>query len=568
MNNDELVEHFDVYAEMAVDMACNDIDKLIDKEFIDRLHELPQNARERVLEHISSDAISNAPEDKRLALWIELSRFIRNHRDFSSARWALNEDEIAKVERASESLAPDDPIAVHKILFSNYDLPLYENWKDWDDLDEQRKSRRQQAIMDIMTAGGVDAVIQFALRVEKPKFVGNALALLADNGIDRRLLPELLEADSENLTLFVQGYVWVRRGEKGWEWADGLDKSSWTTTQTGEFLSWLPFTEEAWTRAESWLSKREVEYWRRTAARLFYGTGGDIGLAIDKLIKYRRPWAAIHCLAVMKRDRGTFDKEQAFRALLTPGNADESVEQELRYDIIEIIQELQSDPETNQEDLMNVEWYYLPLLDRHPGASPRTLEFKLANDPMFYCQIIRLVFLPEGQDTRSRQLSESERTLAQSAYSLLFEWKTPPGTQLDGTFSPETFTEWLNHVKAGCGQSGHLGIALEQLGEVLANSPCDPDGLWIHRTVAEALNDKSAKEMREGFSIGISNSRGVYVVDGTGSEERELARKYRQKADEIEGEGFHRLATTIRGIATYYDREAERNISRSGQWDQ
>ena len=565
MTHNESSKQFDVYAEMAVDMACKDIDKLIDKEFIDRLHELPQSARDRVLEHIASDAISTEPEEKRLTLWTELSRFIRVHRDFSSASWALEENEIAKVEKVAERLASNDPIVVHRMLFGDYDFPLYEDWKNWDDLDEQRKSRHQQAILDILAFGGVDVVVQFAQGVEKPKFVGNALAAQADGDIDGQLLPKMLDTVNEKLRQFVQGYVWVRRYRGDWEWADKLDRSGWTTTQTGQFLSWLPFTEEAWTRAEAWLGSWEVEYWGRTGARLFYGTDCDIGFAIEKLIKYGRPKAAIQCLALMKHDRGTLDRQQAFRALLTPGNPDEPVEQELRYAIIEIIQELQSDPEVNQEDLMKVEWLFLPLLERHLGASPKTLELGLASDPDFYCRVIQLIFLPEGQDRRSRQLSEQEKALAQSAYSLLFEWKTPPGMQPDGTFSPEAFTKWLNHVKAVCGESGHLGIALEQVGEVLgAHSASNPDGLCIHPTVAEELNDRNVEAMREGFSIGISNSRGVYVIDGTGEQERDFAGKYRKKAEEIENEGHQHLATTIRRLAEHYDLEAEQNI---GRWD-
>ncbi len=567
MTKDESSEQFDVYAEMAVDMACKDIDKLIDKKFIARLHELPQEARDRVLEHISSDAFSNEPEDKRLALWIELSRFIRNHRDFSSASWALGEDEITKIEKVADRLSPDSPLAVHKVLFSDYDFPLYEDWKDWDDLDEQRKSRRQQALKDILAYGDVDAVIQFAQNVENPKFVGNALAELADAEIDRRVLPEMLDTEEGKLTQFSQGYVWVRRFRCGWEWADKLDRSGWTAEQIGRFLSWLPFTEEAWKRAEAWLGEREGEYWRRTGAGLRYGTEGDIGLAIDKLIEHRRPKAAIQCLALLRHDRGTFDKQQAIRALLSPGNPDEPVDQDLRYAITEIIKDLQSDPEVDLEDLIKVEWAYLSILERHFGASPKTLEYALASDPDSYCQVIQLIFRPEGQDAQSRQLSEQEKALAQSAYSLLFGWETLPGTQSDGTFSPEAFTEWLNHVKAVCGESGHLGIALEQVGEVLAHYPPDPDCLWIHRTIAEALDDEDSIAMREGFSIGISNSRGVYVVDGTGNEERKLAEENRHKADEIENEGYHRLATTFRELAEHYDREAERNIARGGQLD-
>lgn len=564
MTKGEYLENVDVYAEIAVEMACDDINKLIDREFLERLHRLPRKARDRVLEHISSDAISSEPAEKRQALWIELSRFIRVHRDFSSASWALGEDELARFEKAAARLYPESPLTDHRSLFSEYDFLLYVDYKDRNDLEEQRKSRRQQALKDILAFGGVDAVIQFANEVENPKSVGNTLAELADADTDGRILPAMLETDEEKLRQFVQGYVWVRRYGAGWEWADGLDRSGWNDAQIGLFLSWLPLSGGAWERAEAWLGKREGEYWRRTSARLFYNTDGDIGFAIDKLISYQRPKAALQCLALMKHDKGTFDRQQAFRALLASGDTDEPEGQELRYAIIEIIQDLQSDPEASQEDLMKVEWLYLPLLEHHPGASPKTLEFRLASDPDFYCQVIQLIFRPEGQDAQSRQLSEHEMALAQNAYSLLFEWKTPPGMQLDDTFSPEAFTEWINHVKEVCAESGHLGIALEQVGEVLIHCPPDPDGLWIHRSVAKALNDRGVDAMREGFSIGISNSRGFYVVDGTGNEERKLAEDNRHKADDIESKGYHRLATTVRGIAEYYDREAERNI---GRWE-
>ena len=462
MTKDEFLEHFDLYAEMAVDMACKDIDKLIDREFIDRLHELPQSARDRVLEHIASNAILREPEEKRLTLWTELSRFIRVHRDFSSASWALEENEIAKVEKVAARLSPDDPIAVHRMLFGDQDFPLYKDWKDWDDLDEQRKSRRQQAIMDILASGGVDAVTQFAQGVEKPKFVGNALAEVADGDIDRQILPKMLDTVDEKLRQFVQGYVWVHRYKNCWEWANRLDRSCWTAAQTGQFLSWLPFTDEAWTRAEAWLGKREVEYWSRTGARLFYGTEGDIGLAIDKLIKYRRTKAAIHCLAVMKHDRGTFDKQQAFQALLTPGNPDEPAEQELRYAIIEIIQDLQSDPEASQEDLMKVEWLYLPLLERHLGASPKTLEFRLASDPDFYCQVIQLIFLSEGQDGRSKQLSEQEKALAKVHMRCYLNGKHPRECSQMAHFLPKNLLDGSTTSKPSVANRDILKLLLSK----------------------------------------------------------------------------------------------------------
>lgn len=129
----------------------------------------------------------------------------------------------------------------------------------------------------------------------------------------------------------------------------------------------------------------------------------------------------------------------------------------------------------------------------------------------------------------------------------------------DRTFSKERFTEWLQRVKEVCTESGHLEVALINIGEVLIHTL--PDGLWIHRAVAAALNDREADDLRDGFRTGIYNSRGVHWVDPTGTPERELAEQFRSKAEEVENAGFQRFAVTLRGLADGYDREAERIMS-------
>ena len=106
------------------------------------------------------------------------------------------------------------------------------------------------------------------------------------------------------------------------------------------------------------------------------------------------------------------------------------------------------------------------------------------------------------------------------------------GKQSDGTFLPDHFHQWLAQVKKSCHETGHLEVALFQIGQVLIHSPPDPEGLWINQSVADALNDISAEEMRKGYDTGIFNSRGAHIVDPTGKPELKLAKEYRQKAEQ------------------------------------
>lgn len=114
---------------------------------------------------------------------------------------------------------------------------------------------------------------------------------------------------------------------------------------------------------------------------------------------------------------------------------------------------------------------------------------------------------------------------------------------------------------ATCAESGHIEVALIMVGHVLIHTPPDTDGLWIHHSAAEALNAKDADDMREGFTSELFNSRGAYTFNA-GREERQLAEKYRQQAEEVEVHGYHRLATSLRGLATGYDHQAECEATR------
>ncbi len=175
--------------------------------------------------------------------------------------------------------------------------------------------------------------------------------------------------------------------------------------------------------------------------------------------------------------------------------------------------------------------------------------------------MIRLTFRSEREEHSLSEPTEQEKTFAKRAFRLLQCWKTPPGTREDGSYDGDALVAWLEAVKKRCAETGHLGVALYTVGRVLKHAPPDPGGLWVHRSVAEVLNAKDAEDMRAGFRDELFNSRGVYWVDPTGEQERELADEHRRRAEEVEALGYHRLAGTLRELAGEYERDAERRSS-------
>ncbi len=185
------------------------------------------------------------------------------------------------------------------------------------------------------------------------------------------------------------------------------------------------------------------------------------------------------------------------------------------------------------------------------GAFPRTLEQELADDATLFSELIGIVFRPKNDPTEAGEPSEEEKARATLAYQLVSNWRTPPGSRRDGTFDGETLSRWLELVKELCAKTDRLEVALSLAGQVLIFAPGDPDGLWLHHAAAKELNKKDSIELRDGFRIGLFNSRGTYW-SSKGKAERTLAAKYQKHAEDLDLGGYDRLAAAIRQLSKSY----------------
>lgn len=553
ISNKDYWEQISSYTSMAVEMAKSDLAKL--QQLIGYLDHLTSESFNKMLEHLSSKEVINKPENQRVKVWEELVDLILKHKRHADAKWAMSADLISKIETVAQKLAPAKPFNLYHRLFSGNDFDLYEANGDWQEQQNKLEEHRHKAVKEILNSGGISEVLNFAKAVDSPVNVGSSLGYLADSNIDSVILPSLLSTDDKKMVEFLSGFIWASYRNRGWEWVDKLDFSKWPFLQTGKFMTCLPFTDETWNRVDRLLGEHEKEYWERVGVNP-YQTNNDINRAIDKLIIHNRPNSAINCLSKILHAKQPFDKDRAIKALLAAVSTKEPFSSMHTYDVVEIIKALQNDPNTNANELFKVEWAYLPLLNEHSGAEPKTLENKLVSDYKFFCEIIRILYRSDKKEKKSTIPIEDKKAIATNAYQLLREWRMPPGLQPDGSFSDNYFKKWLDSVKKDCLKSGHFGVALSSIGQVLIYTPSDPSGLWINKTVADALNSKDSESMRSGYRIGVYNSRGVHWVDPTAKPELDLSVKYNKLANEVENAGYHRFAVTLRGLADSYTREA------------
>jgi hypothetical protein len=557
VTHSEYWDQVSFYAELAVSLAKKDIKKLIC--LIDQLDDLPKESFDELLKFISSENIVELSEEERLPLWEKLNRFISTHRSFFDAEWALSESLLESIEVITKKIAPVNPTIFYRYLFSDWDVYLYERTGTFEEQQKRLIEQRNKAITEIIEFGGIDSVICFSESVHFPDQVGESLGYIANTDTDKILLPAYLETESNKYLAFINGYIRRRHYINGWIWVDNLDKTSWSKEQLGQFLKGLPFTGETWNRVDQWMESLANNYWILVDVNP-YQVKDDMVLAIDKLLEYERPHAAINCLNSLLHQKKPVRIDQCVNALRAALLSSEPSYMIKSHHIVELIKTLQMMQGVSQDDLFFLEWAYLPLLDSYNRATPKLLENRIANNPEFFCEVIRLIYRSKKNHDTTQELTDEVKAAASNAWRLLHNWHTLPGIQEDGSFDGEYFLLWLQRVKEICIETGHLEVAFIHTGEVLIHSPADSDGLWINHNVAKALNAKDTEALRSGFRTGAYNARGVHWIDPTGEGERKLAEQYKQKAEEVENAGYQRFAVALREMSESYYHEAERIV--------
>ena len=547
-------------AEFAAEMAHSDVERLM--ELMDRLSDLPQEMQEVVLNHLMSDHILRMPEPERVIIWEKLDGLVRRHRKFSNAQWALPKETITKIEQIANDITPADLMLRYRYLFSESDHDLFDEKGKYEEQRERLDEKRRLALAEIMGDGDFARCLDFAQKTAMPYKVGQTLGGIASDRVEAEILPSQLTADDEVVKRVVAGFVWARFWQRGIQWVDELLKRNWETPLRAEFLLLLPFQGEIWERVSSYLGKSYEElYWKHVDVRMGVWKWED-PFVIEELIAYGRAGAVVTCLTYALDYEEGFDPDIVTRALMAVLENPQEIEQLERYDTVKLIKRLQSSTGVDIEALYQIEWNFLPWFDRLLGDVPVALEKSLASDPAFFAEMIKYAFRSKNDSADSAEQKDAQKQfLAERAYMLLNNWRSCPGIQEDGALDEEVFRNWVTEARRITEESGHDEIAQIELGKVLAYAPQDPGGLWIHKAVAAVLNERTTGRMRFNFMIALMNQRGVYSFSH-GVQERELARGYREKAEELELAGFVRFAATMRELADQYDADAERDENR------
>lgn len=574
-------ESFDMYSEV-VDMLISlcDGDETRFSDLIEAAPSCMPRDRERIL-NWAQENVGEIRHEKNLA-WNTLRRVLNKHKLYPDANWALRGEELYPLEQLYNQLQPDDVQARYMYLFNedlNYEvlkpssITLSYRELSHDSIVGLKATARERAVKELVEELGLERVLELRLEVKYPWELGEALAKVIKGEQDLQSVWQCLEDDAPYIT-FAHGFIYQKLRCEDFSWMQALVQEllekGYSDKAVANALFPVRLGQELWRYIDSLGEGIQREYWLRIRPYFNGLTDEEIMVCINKLLHYRRFSSAVE----VTRCHLTPIPSDMLIDVLRRWATEESQEPQspVGYEIEGIFEELNKRTDIDEGTCCELETLYLSLLTRAgTQVGVPHLQAELASNPEFFVQLLRWLYQPKDEDRRREEQegclsAEQRKNVAERSYLMLEAWKKIPGMREDGTIDGDKLREWIDAARALARECDRLGVADSHIGQLLAKYPEDSPN-WPARTIFQVIEDINTEELKEGYSIGMWNKRGVTTrgaFDGGGIEHERagyfgaLASEYMCDYPNV-SEVFRRLQDDYGRLGNRHDEMAERD---------
>jgi hypothetical protein len=332
---------------------------------------------------------------------------------------------------------------------------------------------------------------------------------------------------------------------------------TWTPEKRAVFLTCLTRDAETWKIAESFEPETERLYWEQV-----FPLGIDeenFEYAARKLIEYNRPRSAINLISMHAEHADPFPAALSIDALETSLRVStkiDPVDTLFDYHVSVIFEHLEGTAEIDESRIAFLEWAYLPLLENH-RRPPRILHNELSRNPVFFADVIRLVY--NTPDDQQRALSEDDKVRAMRGNDLLNSWQIIPGGTEGANIDADVISSWIMRARELTSTYSLIERGDYWIGRNFSHSPTTVDNIWPHPVICSIIDDLASTELEAGFETGIFLNRGVviWLVSDGGQSDRQQAERYNSLASNIR-DSWPRTSQMLRRIASSFSRSGRR----------
>ena len=231
-------------------------------------------------------------------------------------------------------------------------------------------------------------------------------------------------------------------------------QEGWGSAALQTILFTIPSNAWAWKLAERSGPEIEKSYWQHVEPYRLTQTGDEAIESVERLAAAGRAHDAVRFAGHLMRNN-TLPSVLLIQILKdaaqTPldEDANGNAITMFQYHVAEILSALDKADDVSRDELIGLEWAYLPVLE-YSRRPPKVIMQELARNPGLFVEMISAVFRPSEEsgvkDDPPADLERAQR-LATQAYRLLNLWAVVPGTQEDGSVDQAQLDEWVRAAR-------------------------------------------------------------------------------------------------------------------------
>jgi hypothetical protein len=335
--------------------------------------------------------------------------------------------------------------------------------------------------------------------------------------------------------------------------------------QTVRLFRCAPLGQDTWRLLDHYDEEVRNRYWKEVFPYWNRQSDAEIIEIIDRLLEVQRPRAAFHIARMDWSQIETSRIKRLLQAAATSNVEAMGSFQLQAYAISAALSSLDGRAGVSPEEMAQLEFLFITALEHSEHGIPN-LERQIAESPLIFVQAVALAYKRSDdlQDPPEWRIDDPDRRTAAafSAHQLLDQIRRIPGTNHNGKINEEALLALLTEVRRFCTQYSRSEIGDQSIGQLLSKAPAEENGVWPCLSVCEAMERIASQQIAAGFRIGVYNARGAHWRDEGGTQERELAERYRCWAQQLSFD-YPYVGSVIESIAATYDWEADRHDSEA-----
>ena len=533
-------------------------------QLVELIPDVPDEYEATIWELIDAWSKSGTDSREKAELAERIRRFALTR---LGERHGLTDRTKESARAACTKLRPKEVVVKHTWMFLRDRMELStEDIGDEDEYSLERHEKirkiRANAMAEIWEERGFDGVLELLSGGGLGRLVGDSMALCVSDERTRvdfcRECLAVAADDVTNVDASLTGFLGCIDDDDRDDILSAVADAD-DLENTVRLFCCAPFGERTWRLMDAYGEEARDQYWRNVSPGWSRYSDSELTEIIDRLIAAGRARAAFDVVQLDWSRVETSRLKHLLWAIATHTSETEVYYDLDAYYISKALDSLGDRDGITEDEMAQLEFAYINALRNSEHGIP-FLERQIGRSPIVFVQTLALLFRrdDDGQDPPEWQIEDDEQRkgLAHAAHSLLGQLHRLPGTNKEGKVNLDELLAWVQEVRSLCAEYGRTEIGDQYIGQLLSSSRDEEEGIWPCDAVCAVMEEIASEEISRGFVIGVRNARGAHWRDKGGTQERELAAKYRNYAEKLAIE-FPYASSVVSRITTSYESDAK-----------